>query len=232
MLRRIVVVEPRRLLQESLVRLLSAEASDAEITTADNVGDLADTLGDSETVILLNAVDNDGYSDVLAGIVEKAPDTPCVLLVTRPTPVLVASILREGARGVIAASTAHKSLAPILTMVVHGQSYVPPEILNDMTALVAREDRNTAGIGHISLDSLNERQHALLKMIGSGHSNREISEALHMRENTVKAHVAQLMRTFRVRNRTELALITCQISSPFACPLARGIVERLELLSD
>lgn len=52
-------------------------------------------------------------------------------------------------------------------------------------------------------DKLTPRQIDVLKLIIYGMSNKEIARVLLIAEPTVKIHVAALVRTMRVRNRTE-----------------------------
>ena len=53
---------------------------------------------------------------------------------------------------------------------------------------------------------LTARQRDVLRLLGEGEPNRAIAERLGLAEGTVKLHIAAILRTLRVRNRTEAAL--------------------------
>ncbi len=59
-----------------------------------------------------------------------------------------------------------------------------------------REDRHGA-LG------LSERERAVLELMGSGATNPEIAEHLHLSKHTVKEHTSAVYRKLGVRNRTE-----------------------------
>ena len=52
------------------------------------------------------------------------------------------------------------------------------------------------------VDALSERQREVLRLIKLGQSNREIADALGIREGTVKLHVSAILKALGVKNRT------------------------------
>ena len=52
--------------------------------------------------------------------------------------------------------------------------------------------------------SLTARQKEILRLVALGHTNREISEQLHISVRTVEVHRFNLMRRLRVRNVAQL----------------------------
>lgn len=60
--------------------------------------------------------------------------------------------------------------------------------------------------GASRLEALPRRQRAVLRLIASGRTNRQIAAELAITEATVKAYVHQIMRALGVRNRTSAAL--------------------------
>jgi ATP/maltotriose-dependent transcriptional regulator MalT len=53
-------------------------------------------------------------------------------------------------------------------------------------------------------ETLSGREHEVLALLASGMTNREIAQELYVAEGTVKAHVANIYRKLRVRNRAEM----------------------------
>lgn len=58
--------------------------------------------------------------------------------------------------------------------------------------------------------SLTRREQEILRCLGSGLSNKEIAQKLHITEQTVKSHCNHLYKKFGVKNRLQLALYTTQ----------------------
>jgi len=52
---------------------------------------------------------------------------------------------------------------------------------------------------------LSKLEKEILILVVEGHSNRVIAERVHLSQNTVKFHVAQLLQKLDAENRTELA---------------------------
>jgi DNA-binding NarL/FixJ family response regulator len=75
-------------------------------------------------------------------------------------------------------------------------------------ALVAEQDRVAYVIRDVVLST---RELEIARRVARGHTNKEIAQALHLSQYTVRDHVSALLRKYGVRSRTELAvhLVEC-----------------------
>lgn len=74
----------------------------------------------------------------------------------------------------------------------------------DGNALSFRSDGSAAASSlQAAFRKLTKRQLEVLALLAHGRSNKEIAQALCIAEGTTKIHVAGLLRTLGVRNRTE-----------------------------
>jgi DNA-binding NarL/FixJ family response regulator len=89
-----------------------------------------------------------------------------------------------GAAGVASAGWTLDDLAGAVRMVALGMTLFP----------AARAD---------AADALSEREHAVLRLMASGATNREIAERLYLSPHTVKDHTTSLYRKLNARNRAE-----------------------------
>jgi DNA-binding NarL/FixJ family response regulator len=60
------------------------------------------------------------------------------------------------------------------------------------------------------LDNLNHNELEILKLIGTGKSNREISIDLHLSEGTVKNYVSNILTCLNLRDRLQIAVWVAQ----------------------
>jgi len=95
--------------------------------------------------------------------------------------------------------------AAIVYILEHFLKHDPPASLSEPVAPErAQRARETPW------RELTRRQCDVLALISEGKSNRLIADALTMTENTVKAHVKQIIRRLHVANRTQAALIVAR----------------------
>jgi DNA-binding NarL/FixJ family response regulator len=58
------------------------------------------------------------------------------------------------------------------------------------------------------------REQELIALIGRGLQNKEIAYELNVSESTVHAHVRNIMRKYRLHNRTQIAVMFTTKSAP------------------
>ncbi|MDH3325903.1 MAG: response regulator transcription factor [Gammaproteobacteria bacterium] len=137
--------------------------------------------------------------DALFAIREESPDSYIVVLSGTEDQQMVEQVLRHGAHGYIPKSSPAKTMINALQLVIDGGIYVPPEILRN-TML----DTTNARTNNDTLDkSLTPRQRDVLHQLSTGKSNKDIGSVLSLSESTVRAHVAAILKSFGVSNRTQ-----------------------------
>ena len=53
---------------------------------------------------------------------------------------------------------------------------------------------------------LTRRERELINLIARGMQNKNIAHELHISEHTVRAHIGNIMRKYRLHNRTQIAM--------------------------
>lgn len=85
--------------------------------------------------------------------------------------------------------------------ILSGTSHWPDDVINQLPVVVKKPKIAKDGI------SLTARQQQILDLVcNRGLSNKKIASSLSITESTVKIHVSSILKTFGVRNRTQLAL--------------------------
>lgn len=64
------------------------------------------------------------------------------------------------------------------------------------------------------LQRLTRRERQVMELLGRGYANRDIAEALGLREGTIRIYVHRVIRQLGMRNRVDVALCASRLSKP------------------
>lgn len=148
--------------------------------------------------------------DTVRRVLEAAPHCRVMLLVNLPDRRILSPALRAGAHGCALKTIAPEQLVTALRRVMAGGKWVQPELTQAAAGGRAPTSRPDA-----PARPLTGREMEVLHLIVAGYSNAEIGRALGISEQTVKTHLAHLMRKIRVRSRLQAARYA----------ISRGLVE-------
>lgn len=205
----ILLVDDHPLFREGVVQVLGKVTSDIAVHQAHSCEEalefLTGTLEFDLVLLDLMLPGMDGL-DGLKCIRRNHPGTPVVVLSATEAPSTVRSALEAGAQGYIPKSTSPKIMLQAIHLVLEGGVYAPHDLLDHRPA----SDIEQPAV------PLTPRQRQVLKLLSEGRSNKEIAHRLSLSENTVRVHVAAILKTLKVRNRTEAALTAARlgISTP------------------
>lgn len=151
--------------------------------------------GDIDLILLDLALPDLNGLDGLVRLRELCPTTPVVLLSANENSHIIVEGLRRGAQGFIPKSSSLDVMAGALQLVLAGGVYVPT---NGMAGRAEPPDEHRA---------LTARQREVLALLVKNLSNKEIAQALDMRVNTVRVHVAAILKILDVENRNDAARV-------------------------
>jgi DNA-binding NarL/FixJ family response regulator len=160
--------------------------------------------------------DADGF-DLLKELREVYPALSIVIVSASDN---VADILRAielGAMGFIPKRASNQLLFDALTMVMSGGIYVPPMEMRS-SASAGRDSSwgvtsdRPAPADDIASLGLTRRQTEVLMLLLRGQSNKLIARELNLSVETIKDHVAAVLRTLNVSSRTQAVLAVSQMS--------------------
>jgi two-component system, NarL family, nitrate/nitrite response regulator NarL len=200
-LMKLLIVDDHAIVREGLAAMLRLAAPDTQVLQA---GDGAEAVAlavlhlDLDAVFLdLQMPGLDGMSAVPA-FGKHRPDLPVIVLSSSENPQDVRRALALGALGYVPKSAAPQTLLSALQLVLSGNIYVPPFMLQATAAA-----GGAGGVG--ARGALTERQLDVLRLLSAGQSNKEIARTLGLSDKTVKAHVTAIFKALDVVNRTEAA---------------------------
>lgn len=199
---KILLIDDHALFRDGLLLVLEGLNADIETFEAgsyESAKIVMDEQNNLDLVLLDLGLPGISYIEALLAIRQQLPNTPIVVLSGTEDYRMVEQVLHHGARGYIPKSSPAKIMLQALQLVISGGVYIPPEILQKSSA-----EGINAFANDDSLDTkLTQRQCDVLYQLAEGKSNKDIANALSLTESTVRAHVAAILKSFNVSNRTQ-----------------------------
>ena len=209
----IIIVEPRTLIRDCLLQSLKALTHGDTVLAFATVEDwrAADPHPAPNTIILLcpvgrKARDIETKQSFLS---EDCKHMPVVLLSDIEEAEQILDALDQGARGYIPTSMSLDVAVEALHLVQAGGVFVPASSLMSSRRSIEEHAQSSKTSGN-SLFTV--RQAAVVDALRQGKANKRIAYELNMQESTVKVHVRNIMRKLKAKNRTEVAVLTHELS--------------------
>jgi DNA-binding NarL/FixJ family response regulator len=131
---------------------------------------------------------------------QKQPDVAIVTLTRHGDDAYVQELLRAGVSGYVLKQSAPAELLQAIRAAAAGGLYLDSALTARVTArLLGRADKVNKPAA-----TLSERESEVLRLIASGHSNKEIDGRLSLSVKTVEAHKANAMRKLGLRGRIDI----------------------------
>ena len=204
---RILLVDDHPLFHEGLASVFARRAPDLAIVSADSAEAGLALLRGSPAIDLalidLILPTSDGIA-VLTTYGAAVPYIPRVLISGKEDPAIVRRARDAGASGFIPKSLPLDRLLGALRGILNGGAYFEAELSTEGTGESLRPEGAPAG--HATAEHLTLRQLEVLKLLGEGRSNKEISSTLAIADRTVRAHLTELFRALGVSGRAQAIL--------------------------
>jgi DNA-binding NarL/FixJ family response regulator len=138
-------------------------------------------------------------------IVSLGLDTRVLMLTTFGMDRYVVESLRAGASGFLLKTVPPDELVAGIATVARGESLLAPTILRRLlTEWITRWQPDGQDP---RLDVLTDREVEVLRLVGRGLSNAELSAHLHLAEPTVKTHVSRILAKTGSRDRVQAVVL-------------------------
>jgi len=210
----LLLADDHVLVREGLKHTLGRLAPDVEFLEAASAAETLDCIAANDAIdlALLDLVmPGCGGFDLLTRVCDRHPELPVVMLSGSSDPLKMRKALDIGAAGFITKSATAEVMLSALRLVLAGGIYVPPDMLKGAAAAVAEagveSDGGDQSVAPSTGGGLTARQLEVLACLGQGKSNKHIARELDLSENTVKIHVAAILRALGVDNRTQAAMV-------------------------
>ena len=203
---RVCLIDDQTLVRQGIRSLLEL-VNDIEVVAeaSDGVEGLQAIRNCKPDVVLLDVrMPRQTGLDVLAKLRESNECPPTIILTTFDDQKVVIEGIRLGARGYLLKDVSLDLLVGAIRTVAAGGSLIQPALTEQ---LVKHMDQIANDFPSLEpADPLTPREVEVLRMMTGGHSNREIAEAFHVTEGTIKNHVSNILSKLGVRDRTRAVL--------------------------
>lgn len=200
---RIMVVDDHPVLRDGIAAVLERQPDMLLVAEASNGREAVALFRQYRPDITLMDLQMPEMSgqDALVAIRREFPDARIAILTTYKGDVQALRAFRAGASGYLLKNLLRKELIDTIRMLHAGQRRIPPEIAAEIAA-------------HAIDEALTGREVEVLQRVASG-SNKDIAAALHISEETVKAHMKSILAKLGANDRTHAVTIA----------LKRGIID-------
>ena len=198
---RVVLVDDHRVVQSGLRSYLGAFA-DVEVVGAACSGEeaLEKLEGWLPDVVVMDLRMPGGMDGIEATRRLRAlsPHTQVVVLTADPDDARVVAALRAGAIGYVRKDSDPEIFLAAVRAAARGQSILDPGVAGSVLQELAQ--------GGPLVEELSEREKDVLRQLAHGRTNREIGQALHVSEETVKTHVGNILSKLQLSHRTQAVI--------------------------
>jgi DNA-binding NarL/FixJ family response regulator len=206
----VLVADDQRLVREGIASLLDIQEGISVVGEAVNGQEAIDkALALRPDVILM-----DVRMPVMDGIMATAqihrqlPGCQIIMLTTFDDDEYIVKSLRAGAVGYLLKDIPASQLAQAAQLAHSGIYQLDPSVAGKLVGMLGEPRLERTGAAQVSpVDAeLTEREIEVLRLIGTGATNREIADRLVVSEGTVKNHVSSILGRLGLRDRTQAAL--------------------------
>jgi two-component system, NarL family, response regulator LiaR len=198
---RVVLVDDHRVVQTGLRSYLEAFA-DIEVVGAACSGEeaLEKLEGWLPDVVVMDLRMPGGIDGIESTRRVRAlsPHTQVVVLTAHTDDARVVAALRAGAIGYVRKDSEPEVFLAAVRGAARGQSVLDPAVAGSVLQDLVR--------GGPLVEELSEREKEVLHQLAHGRTNREIGQALHVSEETVKTHVGNILSKLQLSHRTQAVI--------------------------
>lgn len=215
--RRILLIDDHPLVADGLQILVEALEPATVLLWAGTLEEGLETVARDPgmTLVLLDLrLPGFGGYGALDRFREHQPEMPVVVLSGCTERTLILGSLERGARGFIPKTASRDETARALQRVAGGEIYVPAQAMKgDPSRPGEAHDQHAEGLEEAAalaataIERMTQRQREVLRLLVHGRTNRLIAEELGLSDNTVKIHVAAVLRTIGAANRSQAVFI-------------------------
>jgi DNA-binding NarL/FixJ family response regulator len=163
-------------------------------------------------LVLLSNCSVQNLFDLMASLKATRPDLRIIVTGSGDEETILKAIV-AGAKGYVDEAASLAEFVQAIRVVSQGSVWAPRHVFSMFIERVSSAPAPTFPSGRATFT---DREKEVLELLVAGRSNKEIGSPLGIKERTVKAHIAKLLRKVGVQNRIALSIhaVTHSLVSP------------------
>jgi DNA-binding NarL/FixJ family response regulator len=196
---RVLVVDDHEVFASSLAHVLDVEP-DLEViaAVADERGALAHVAECDVVLCDYRLVETDGVA-LTRQLLERVPSVQVVMLTASTDEAVLVAALEAGCAGFVVKSQPLAEVLAAVRSAASGEPVISSQMLGRLLPRLAR----TPSTG----PELTQREREVLDLMGEGGTNQAIADALYLSRDTVRNHVANILRKLDAHSKLEAVAI-------------------------
>ncbi|GAA4412266.1 response regulator transcription factor [Fodinibacter luteus] len=205
---RVLLVDDHAMLRAGLASVLGSDDEIEVVGEADDGAAAVVLARRTRPDVVLMDIEMPGVDGItaIARLAQALPQARALVLTTFDVDDYVLGALRAGAAGFLLKTTPPRDLIRAVKDCAIGGSALGPTVVKRLVASYVGQ--RPARVPQ--LEQLTERELEVLRVMARGLSNLEIAAELYLTENTVRTHVAHILRKLQVRDRVQAVILAHQ----------------------
>ena len=205
---RVLLVDDHNLFRKGLASLLSSRSDMEVVGEAENGRDaitITRAVVPDLIVMDIHMAGGDGLEAVKA-IKKEMPRVKIVMLTVSDADDDLFAAIKNGADGYLLKNLDPSQFFALLEGIRRGEAPVSGIVADPILQEFRKMDWATMEHSLEVYEALTSREVETLELLVRGDTNKEIADALHVSENTVKLHLRNIMEKLHLQNRIQLAV--------------------------
>jgi DNA-binding NarL/FixJ family response regulator len=201
--KKVLVVDDHPIVRQGLALLINRESDLVVCGEAEDAGAALQAVASMKPDIMVVDISLNGPDgiDLLKDIRTRHPGIPVLILSMHDESVYAERALRAGAQGYIMKQEATEKVLVALRRILAHEIYVSERVANRM---LQRYIGSPALDKPSAISDLTDRELEVFRLIGEGHTTRQIAEDLHISIKTVESYQAHIKDKLSLRSAREL----------------------------
>ena len=202
---KVLIVDDHPMMREALQTALGEEDDMQVVGEASNGADALRAFDDltPDVVVMDLLMPGMGGLEAIAALYAANPQVRVLVSTSLEDEQKIVAAIQAGALGYFPKTAPRAFLLDAIRKVANGIPYLPAEIAQKLFKGI--RELKSAPNGQTE-EPLTVRQEQILALLGEGRSDKEIGQALHLEESTVRSHVHHILQRLGLENRTQAVL--------------------------